>query len=85
MTYVEEREFNLRFELRCAFPDDYDGALDGQVWSQDFDAMAAEIVRAASAIVQRRSGWTVHPGNRGRSSHDEVTLVLQRTPDDQPT
>lgn len=85
VTYVEEREFTLRFELRCAFPDDYQGALDGQAWSAEFDAMAAEIVRAASAIVQRRRGWSVHPSNRGRPSHDEVTLVLERAPDDQPT
>jgi hypothetical protein len=76
--YVEEREFTLRFELRCEFPEDYQGEQDGYAWAQEFRAMAGEMVAAAAAVVARHPGWTVRGGNRGRSSDDEVTLVLER-------
>jgi hypothetical protein len=78
MSYVEEREFVLRFELRCPFPDDYDGDDDGYAWVESFRPLAAEIVQAAVAVVGRRPGWRVRPANRGRPSEDEVTLVLER-------
>jgi hypothetical protein len=77
-TYVEEREFTLRFELRAAFGEDYQGDADGYEWAKEFPDMAAEIVAAAAAIVSKHPGWTVRGGNRGRSSEDEVTLVLEK-------
>ena len=77
--YVEEREFNLRFELRAAFGDDYQGDEDGYVWTKEFPGIAAEIVAAAAAIVSRHPGWSVRGGNRGRSSEDEITLVLEKS------
>jgi hypothetical protein len=80
MDYVEQREFTLRFELRCEFPDDYEGDADGYHWAEEFPAIAAEIVHSAAAIVRRHPGWTVRPANRGRASDEEVTLVLTRTP-----
>ena len=80
MDYTEEREFTLRLELRCTFPDDYQGEEDGFLWLSQFPAMAAEIVRAAQHIAAKQPGWTVRAANRGRSSQDEVTLVLERTP-----
>jgi hypothetical protein len=80
MDYVEEREFNLRFEVRCAFPPDYQGELDGYAWAEEWKPLAAEIVRAAAAAVAARPGWRVRPANRGRPSEDEVTLVVERDP-----
>ena len=80
MKYVEEREFTLRFELRCEFPDDYDGELDGYEWTKEFTLVAGEVVRAAMTAAARQPGWSVHTGNRGRSTADEVTLVLTRKP-----
>ena len=44
MNYVEQRDFTLRFELRCEFPEDYDGDADGFEWVKDFPAIAAEIL-----------------------------------------
>jgi hypothetical protein len=80
MAYVEEREFQLRFELRCEFPDDYQGEEDGYAWAEEWPAIAAEILRQAVASVTRNPGWSVRTKNRGRSSEDEVTLVLDRRP-----
>jgi len=77
--YVEEREFTLRLELRAEFPDDYQGEEDGYAWVKEFPAIAAEIVAAAAAVVARHPGWKVRGGNRGRSSEDEVTLVLEKS------
>jgi hypothetical protein len=78
MKYVEEREFTLRFAVRCEFPDDYDGDQDGQEWARAFDPIAADAVAAAAEAVRRRPGWSVRPANRGRPSTDEVTLVVER-------
>jgi hypothetical protein len=78
-TYVEEREFNLRFELRAAFAEDYQGEDDGYEWTKEFPEMAEEIVQAVKTIVARHPGWSVRGGNRGRSSEDEVTLVLEKS------
>ena len=70
MPYVEERDFNLRFELRCEFPDDYQGEADGYEWLAEWPAMAAEIVQAAGAAIRRRPGWQVRTGNRGRPTDE---------------
>ena len=80
MNYVEERQFTLRFELRCEFPDNYDGDADGYQWVEEFPAIASEILQTAAAIVRRHPGWSVRPSNRGRPSDEEVTLVVTRAP-----
>ena len=80
MQYVEEKEFTLRLEIRCEFPDDYQGEEDGYLWAGEIEPITAEIVKAAVAIVESRRGWSVRPSNRGRSSLEEVTLVVQREP-----
>ena len=77
--HIEEREFTLRFQVRCEFPDDYAGDEDGLHWAGAFDGIASEVVSAAVAAVKRRPGWSVRPANRGRSSADEVTLVVERS------
>jgi len=82
MKYVEEREFVLRLELRCAFPDDYDGDEDGYVWAESFAPIAAEIVQAATSALRGRPGWRVRTGNRGRPVEEEITLIVERTPAD---
>jgi hypothetical protein len=77
--YVEAREFTLRLEVRCSFPEDYEGDQDGYAWSEELRAIAADVVSAAAAAAARRPGWSVRGGNRGRSSEDEVTLVLEKS------
>jgi hypothetical protein len=79
MTYVEEKEFTLRLVLRAEFPEDYDGELDGYEWAKEVPGLAGEVVRAAVAALARHPEWKVRGGNRGRSSEDEVMLVLERT------
>jgi hypothetical protein len=81
MKYVEERTFTVRLELRCEFPDDYDGEEDGYAWLADFAPLGQEIVQAALNAVRRRPGWKVRAGNRGRPSDEEVLLICERTPD----
>lgn len=76
MDYVEQKEFTLRFELRCEFPDTYDGDRDGYQWAAEFPAIASEIVLSAVAILRRHPGWSVRPANRGRPADEEVTLVV---------
>jgi hypothetical protein len=78
MDYVEEREFTLRLQVRCVFPEGYEGDADGYAWWEQFPAVAAQLVRAA-AEVSGKAGWSVRPSNRGRPAEEEVTLVLERT------
>ncbi len=80
MAYVEEREFVLRFELRCQFPDDYDGEADGYAWAAEFPPLAAAIVKAAAEMVAQQPGWSMHFANRGRPSDEEITIVAERHP-----
>lgn len=77
--HVEEKEFNLRLELRCSFPDDYEGDEDGYAWTEETRPLLAAVITAAVQALSRHPGWKVRPGNRGRSSDDEVTLILERT------
>ena len=80
--YVEERDFTLRLDLRCEFPEQYDGEQDGYVWLREFhDRLLPRLVQAAVGVIRQHPGWSVRPGNRGRPLQDEVTLVVERTPD----
>ncbi len=78
--HVEEKEFTLRLELRCSFPDDYQGEDDGYAWAAELPRLSAAVLAAAVQAISRQPGWTVRPKNRGRSSDDEVTLVVERKP-----
>jgi hypothetical protein len=78
MKYVEEKTFTVRLELRCEFPENYQGEEDGYEWAKEITALGAELVQAAAAAV-RKSGWAVRVGNRGRPTEEEVTLVAERT------
>jgi hypothetical protein len=82
--YVEEREFLLRLEVRCPFPPDYDGDEDGYAWVESFRPIAAQVVQAAAAAVKAHPGWRVRFANRGRSTDEEVTLILERVIDNDP-
>ena len=82
MAFAEEREFTLRIEIRCAFPDDYEGEADGFAWWEDVEPIMPGVVRAAAEVLRRRApDWRVRPANRGRPSNEEVTLVVEREMD----
>lgn len=81
MRYVEERDFTLRFDLRCEFPEGYEGERDGYAWLREFhDRIAPRVVEAAITTIRAHPGWSIRPGNRGRPIEDEVTLVVERQP-----
>jgi hypothetical protein len=77
MDHVEEREFTLRLQVRCVFPEGYEGDADGYVWAEDLPAAAGEIVAAAARLLAAR-GFQVRPSNRGRPADEEVTLIVER-------
>ncbi len=77
--HVEEKEFTVRLELRCAFPDDYEGEADGLAWTAELPALRSAILAAVVQTIQRQGAWKLRSGNRGRSTEDEVTLVLEKT------
>jgi hypothetical protein len=79
--YVEEREFVLRFELRCPFPDDYDGELDGYAWAEEFPPIAAAMAQAAAATLRNQPGWRVRAANRGRPVDEEIMFIVERVVD----
>lgn len=77
--YVEERQFSLRLDFRCAFAEDYEGEEDGGQWADVVPTMTAAVVAAAIKALAPFPGWSVRPSNRGRDATDEVTFVLERT------
>ena len=77
MDYVEEKEFTLRLQVRCVFPEGYEGDADGYAWWEEFPQVAAEIVSAAGRSLAAR-GFNVRPTNRGRPADEEVTLIVER-------
>ena len=82
MRFVEERDFTLRLDLRCTFEEGYEGELDGYAWLREFqDRVAPRVVDAAARAIRAAPGWTVRPGNRGRATEDEVTLIVERVID----
>jgi hypothetical protein len=82
MRYVEERDFTLRLDLRCEFPEGYEGELDGYAWLREFHAaILPRIVQTVVEVIRREPGWRVRPTNRGRPLEDEVSLVVERQPD----
>jgi hypothetical protein len=78
MKYTEEREFDLHLVVRCEFPEDYEGELDGYAWAEEVPRITAEVVSAVVSALRRRPGWQLRGGNRGRPVEDEVMLVLER-------
>ena len=78
MKHVEEREFDLHLVLRCEFPEDYEGELDGYAWADEVPRITSELVSAVASALSRRPGWRLQGGNRGRSTEDEVMLILER-------
>ncbi len=78
MRYVEEREFSLRLVVRAEFPDDYEGELDGYEWASEMPDITSELFRAAVATLQKRPGFRLRGGNRGRPVEEEMTLILER-------
>jgi len=76
--YAEEREWNLRIVMRCEFPEDYEGELDGYAWAEDAPQITNAVLRAAITQLSQRPGWKLGGGNRGRPAEDEITLVLER-------
>jgi hypothetical protein len=81
MRYIEERDFTLRLDLRCEFPDGYEGEEDGYAWLREFhDRIAPRLVQAAVAVIREHPGWTARLGNRGRAIEDEVTIIVERAP-----
>lgn len=78
MEHVEEREFTLRLVLRATFPEEYEGDLDGYEWAGELPALTGEVLGAVVQVLTRNTRWKLHGGNRGRSSEEEVTLVLER-------
>lgn len=79
MAYIEEREFIFRIEANAEFPEDYDGDADGYAWVPELQDLVSEMLTLLVSATRRKPGWRVRPANRGRSSEDEITLVLEKT------
>jgi hypothetical protein len=78
MAYTEEREFTFRIQACITFGEDYEGEDDGYAWAPELTQLMGQVMRG---IVQTATaaGWRVRPANRGRSTDEEVTLVLEQT------
>jgi hypothetical protein len=80
MDHVEEREFVLRLQFRCAFPEGYEGDADGYAWADELGPLTSELARVAGQLLAANPGWRVRAANRGRPTEEEITLVVERAP-----
>ena len=76
--HVENKDFAIQFDLRAAFPDDYEGDEDGYAWASEFRPLAQALVTAVARTIAAHPGWRFHPSNRGRSTEDEVSFVVEK-------
>ena len=91
MRFVEERDFTLRLDLRCAFEEGYDGELDGYAWLREFqDRIAPRVVEAAVRAIRAHPGLdrpTRQPrardrgrGHAGRRAQGRLRGARRRRP-----
>ena len=72
----------MRFDLRCSFPEGYEGEGDGYAWLREFhDRLAPRLLAAVVEVLRTHPGWSARPTNRGRPMDDEVSILVERTPE----
>lgn len=77
--YQEEKSFLLSFNLEASFPDDYEGQDDEYAWLQDWNArVKPELLKVIFESLRRHPSWNAHIRNRGKSTHDEIEIVLSK-------
>lgn len=76
--HIEERDFTVRLELRCAFAESYDGDDDGYAWAENLDGLRNELVAAVVDVLRRHPEWKLRAGNRGRPRDEEALFVAER-------
>ncbi len=78
MDYTESATWVVRLEARAAFPEDYDGELDGYEWRKAFyESVQPRVLAAVLRELGQLEGWKLRGGNRGMASQDEVLLHLE--------
>lgn len=76
MDYTEELTWVIRIEASAAFPDDYQGEMDGYAWRERFEALQPRLLGALVRELGLHPEWRAHPANRGRPASDEITIEL---------
>jgi len=77
--YQEEKTFTLRFSLEASFPDDYEGDEEAQAWVREWEAhIKPDLLKVLFESLRQHKAWQTHVRNRGKSSADEIEIVLLR-------
>lgn len=77
--YQEEKTFTFRFSLEASFSDDYEGEEDSQAWVREWEArIKPDLIKVLFESLRQHASWQAHVRNRGKSSADEIEIVLAR-------
>ncbi|GBL38882.1 hypothetical protein EMGBD2_01400 [Nitrospirota bacterium] len=77
--YQEEKSFTLQFSLEAIFPNDYEGEEENQVWVREWETkIKADLLKVVFESLRQHPSWKTHVRNRGKSSSDEIEIVLAR-------
>ena len=77
--YQEEKTFTFRFSLEASFPDEYEGDEEHQAWVREWEAhIKPDLLKALFESLRQHKSWKAHVRNRGKSSDDEIEVVLVR-------
>ncbi len=77
-----EDSFLLRFSLEVEISDEQldDDDFDENAWRAEWEqGLKPQVVRAVFDALRKTPEWTSHVRNRGRSTDDEVEVVVRRT------
>ena len=77
--YQEEKTCTLRFSLEASFPDDYDGDEEHLAWVREWEArIKPDLLKVLFESLRQHQSWQAHVRNRGKSTTDEIEIVLAR-------
>ena len=77
--YQEEKTFTFRFSLEASFPDDYEGDEEHYAWAREWEArIKPDLLKVLFESLRQHQSWQAHVRNRGKSSADEIEVVLAR-------
>ena len=77
--YQEEKAFTFRFSLEASFPDDYDGDEEHLAWVREWEArIKPDLLKVLFESLRQHQSWQAHVRNRGKSTTDEIEIVLAR-------
>lgn len=85
MDHREEKTFTINVRLSATFPEEYEGDLDGYVWTEHFESvLRPRLIKAVFQALRSESACDCVAGNRGQSPSDALEVNVRYRVDAEP-